>query len=148
MKTKTCLSCKQVLSITSFHKDPTRKDGFCIYCKDCKNNRFKKYRKENPEKMKENDKYDRIRTRRYMEKLRLCVLTKLFDPPKCDVCNISDIRILDIDHIDGGGTKERKQLSSAGVWRKIIKMDQYEAKQKYRILCKNCNWIAHLNRKS
>ena len=147
VETKTCRSCKQILPTTSFHKDNTKKGGFCIYCKDCKNNRFKKFRKDNPEKMKERDKYDRARTRKYMENLRLCVLNKLSDTPQCEICGISDIRVLDIDHINGGGTKERKQLSSAGVWRKILKMDQYEAKQKYRILCKNCNWIAHINQK-
>ena len=98
--------------------------------------------------MKEKDKYDKVRTRKYMENLRFSVLNKLFNPPKCGVCGISDIRILDVDHINGGGTKERKQFSSAGVWRKILKMNSHEAKQKYRILCKNCNWIAHINQKS
>lgn len=33
---KECLKCKKTLENTLFNKDPTRKDGLCPYCKNCK----------------------------------------------------------------------------------------------------------------
>lgn len=55
---------------------------------------------------------------------------------KCIRCGFSDIRALQIDHINGGGCKELKKLTSPGVYRKVIKYATG-----YQLLCANCNWI-------
>lgn len=60
----------------------------------------------------------------------------------CSACGFSDWRALQIDHIDGGGCKERKSIShtpSALLFKVIesIKTNEY----KYQLLCANCNWI-------
>ena len=45
---KRCSTCKQVLSVEQFHKDKSTRDGFDYRCKQCAQQRFKKYEIENP----------------------------------------------------------------------------------------------------
>jgi hypothetical protein len=61
---------------------------------------------------------------------------------KCVQCGFSDTRALQIDHINGGGSKERKGYghSASSLKQKVensIKQDLGE----YQLLCANCNWI-------
>lgn len=59
----------------------------------------------------------------------------------CVVCGFEDKRALQIDHINGGGSLERKTgLHSTKLHNYIIENPE-EAKLKYQILCANCNWI-------
>lgn len=59
---------------------------------------------------------------------------------KCSNCGYSDIRALQLDHIKGGGTKERKKLSAYSVYLKYLK-NIGKTKKILQILCANCNWI-------
>lgn len=57
---------------------------------------------------------------------------------KCIRCGFDDLRALQIDHINGGGTKERKELGNQyNRYRHILKMKG----EGYQILCANCNRI-------
>lgn len=59
---------------------------------------------------------------------------------RCIRCGFSDWRALQIDHINGGGSKESKQMSYQK--RRKFYIDNPElAKQKLQVLCANCNWI-------
>ena len=98
---KVCPRCKKELPLSEFHKDKHQPDGHHAYCKECKRTWFNQYRKDNPEKMRVKDVYDKYRTQRYLKLLRLEVLRKLSDPIICGVCGFEDIRVLDIDHING-----------------------------------------------
>lgn len=59
----------------------------------------------------------------------------------CKECGFDDWRALQIDHIKGGGVKQRKIvgsiMSNPIYYRKIIEQD----KDAYQVLCANCNWI-------
>jgi len=56
----------------------------------------------------------------------------------CSRCGFEDKRALQIDHIEGGGTKDLKQVGNRLVYLKLV----LEAgTKKYQILCANCNWI-------
>jgi hypothetical protein len=57
----------------------------------------------------------------------------------CRNCGLADKRVLDIDHIKGGGSKHRNSKSSWGVLQDVVRNPQ-----DYRPLCKNCNWLAYL----
>ena len=58
---------------------------------------------------------------------------------KCCHCGFSDIRALQIDHINGGGSnKERNRNSS--YYKKVAKSIEKNEKE-FQILCANCNWI-------
>jgi hypothetical protein len=54
---------------------------------------------------------------------------------QCTKCGNSDTRCLQLDHKNGGGTKESKLIGPAGVYRKALKEPN-----NYQILCANCNW--------
>ena len=56
---------------------------------------------------------------------------------KCVKCGIGDIRVLQVDHINGGGNKERISFTPTQRRNMIMKDDG----SKYQLLCANCNWI-------
>jgi len=64
---------------------------------------------------------------------------------RCVKCGFNDIRILQIDHINGCGTKERKAMSSLTYYKKILEEIQQGSK-KYQILCPNCNWLKRIEK--
>ncbi len=59
---------------------------------------------------------------------------------KCFLCGNDDLRVLQIDHINGDGNKERR-FSRESMFRKIINMAPSEVKLKYQLLCANCHAI-------
>lgn len=56
---------------------------------------------------------------------------------KCACCEITEIEFLTIDHVQGNGAKERRELSDHQIYRKIILEDFPTT---YQVLCMNCNW--------
>ena len=81
--------------------------------------------------------------RQQLQKLKAEVFTILGG--KCVRCGFSDWRALQIDHINGHGNQERKWERSAGgrqFYRRILKsLKDGTGKDKYQLLCANCNWI-------
>ena len=59
--------------------------------------------------------------------------------PECACCKESHYEFLCIDHINGGGNKQRKKLkiSSARFWLWLIR-EKFPSG--YRVLCHNCNF--------
>ena len=61
---------------------------------------------------------------------------------KCAHCGIEDKRVLQIDHVNGGGKKERNKFG-----RNLKKYYLYilnkikNGSTDYQVLCANCNWI-------
>lgn len=64
---------------------------------------------------------------------------------KCVHCGINDIRVLQLDHINAGGTNHRKHLRTLGIplagshFYKWLQLNKYP--EGYQVLCANCNWI-------
>lgn len=58
---------------------------------------------------------------------------------KCACCGESENEFLAIDHINGGGNKQRKELKrAAGIaFYRWLRMNEYP--DGYRVLCHNCN---------
>lgn len=56
---------------------------------------------------------------------------------ECVHCGFDDVRALQIDHINGGGTKDRKGMSGLQFLNHVISING----KGYQILCANCNWI-------
>lgn len=65
---------------------------------------------------------------------------------KCVWCGFDDIRALQIDHVKGGGIKERKYESSRGYYKNIL-MKVLQGSKDYQILCANCNQIKRIENK-
>ena len=84
-----------------------------------------------------NSKKRRIQTREYNKRIRTATLDLLGG--KCFRCGFSDIRALQIDHVNGGGTKEKKAITTN--FMKFILDKILQGSTEYQILCANCNWI-------
>ena len=60
---------------------------------------------------------------------------------KCTQCGFTDLRALQIDHIDGSGGIRRKTVGCKKLY-KYIKVTPIEVlRQQLQVLCANCNWI-------
>lgn len=72
---------------------------------------------------------------RYLTNLRIKVLEKFGSA--CNRCGFSDTRALQIDHINGGGTKDLRSKSTSRHLNEVLR----DVDNKYQLLCANCNWI-------
>jgi hypothetical protein len=75
----------------------------------------------------------------YMQKIRASVVEALGGV--CDRCGFSDKRALQIDHINAGGSKERKERKYKGSFHSHVLKSFLNKEKKYQLLCANCNWI-------
>lgn len=76
-----------------------------------------------------------LRPKRYNLKKRLELIKKFGG--RCKKCGIDDIRVLQVDHINGNGEIERKKFNSKTRYKMIMADDG----SKYQLLCANCNII-------
>lgn len=153
---KTCTKCGKEKPEIEFRKSKKRKDGLQVWCKECvcgysreyyQKNRIKllenqrKWRERNPEKAKQMGK-------EAMKRLLLKRKTSAYDllGNKCNYCGISDIRVLQIDHIEGNGIKDRKTKKGYITSQTIIYKKVLENPEKFQLLCANCNWIKRWER--
>ena len=152
---KKCSHCGKDLPINEFHKNRRKSDGLQRRCKSCMGIYSKTYYRLNIDYLKQkgreygrtyrpkNKERCRTSTKKYKDKIRMNVLSFLSNnsQPKCMRCGFSDIRALQIDHVNGGGNLENSRIGNGKVQRQILQMPQQEAYSKYQILCANCNWI-------
>jgi hypothetical protein len=73
--------------------------------------------------------------REVQQKRRLDVLKRYGN--KCQCCGETRTEFLSIDHVHGGGTKERKLIGQKGVYNKLWKSPTRLSG--YQVLCYNCN---------
>lgn len=96
----------------------------------------KEWRRKNRERIAE---YQRDWTNRNRVTWRANLF---FEFGPCQHCGFNDPRALQIDHVEGGGNKERRNL-----WSRLNTHQQYLAvrerfiRGELQILCANCNWI-------
>ena len=64
---------------------------------------------------------------------------------KCVCCGFSDVRALQIDHVNGDGKKERRERRIASLTRLALE-DKAAGGHRYQLLCANCNWIKRWER--
>jgi len=89
-----------------------KRETQCVFCKRKRNNIRNRY-------------------------LRLQVLKHYGgDPPKCACCGQTFVEFLSLDHINGGGSQQRKKIAGSGWWRWIVRNNFPEG---FRVLCHNCN---------
>ena len=89
---------------------------------------WKKRFRDNPDKV-------RRQNREIVQRLREVVIGLLGS--KCARCGFDDPRALQIDHVNGGGTKEIRKIGTYGIMRRI----RDNGAEGYQLLCANCNWI-------
>lgn len=118
---KRCTKCRKFVSYSNFSKKRECKDGFQPVCKTCVKI------------------YDSNRTgvNSPLIKMRVRAIEKLGG--QCVKCGYLDVRALQIDHINGGGGKDRRDWSSP--YRFYRSIAEGENLEKYQVLCANCNVI-------
>ena len=151
MKKKICKDCNKEKNITEFvfKNRPYGKypDNICKKCRNIQSNEWnKKAYKLNPEKYREKQRIYRLNNlekikqqkKKLNERNRLDAL-KIYggNPPKCACCGELEIKFLEIDHINGGGTSERKKIGMGTTFVSYLKARNYP--EGYQILCSNCN---------
>jgi len=159
-KQKICPKCKILKNFTEYGKSSKRLDGLQPYCKECRkfianNNKIKlneyskNYRKTKKYKefimnyeKSEKGKIRKLKNKNYKYSLKIKAFN-VYGGCVCSCCGETEISFLVIDHINGGGTKHRKNLSSGSSIYTWLKQNNYP--DGFRVLCHNCNWGIYLN---
>lgn len=105
---------------------------------------YSKHRKYQLKYARIHRKQIQARNREYYKRLREKIIKQLGG--KCCKCGFNDKRALQVDHINGGGTRETKGMTRSYylfVLRELKNGDQ----NKYQLLCANCNWIKRYEKK-
>jgi len=118
---------------------------------------MRNWRKANPEKVKatrsrnyqKNKEKINLRIRTWYRQIKLNLL-KVYGGGKiaCSNCGFEDADVLELDHINNDGKHERDQLkmSTPQFYRYLTKKN-YPDKERYQVLCRNCNWKKHILKK-
>lgn len=134
-----CSGCRKFLLKEFFYKSKKEKFGISNCCKKCQFKRthtkealakrkkyLKKYKEQNADYLIDYRRYWRAeRKRKVFEKFG----------SKCGKCGFTDIRALQIDHVNGEGYKEKNKSDTYYV--KVLN----DITGSYQLLCANCNWI-------
>lgn len=139
---KTCSSCNRELELENFSRNKNTTDGISYYCKKCCSEKSKLYSGKYSSKEYQKNFYERnkdsilARNRKKWEEDRIkCLVRYSGDCPLCACCGEDKYEFLALDHINGGGNKQRKNIGGNLV-RWIIKNNYPTG---FRVLCHNCN---------
>jgi hypothetical protein len=80
--------------------------------------------------------------RQVKRRIRLRAAVIAFLGGKCAGCDVDDVRVLQLDHIAGGGSADRKRKGGwLAMYRRVL-----AGAVGYQLLCANCNWIKRYER--
>jgi len=86
----------------------------------------------------------------YYVKIKLEVFARIDPAMKCAMCGCGDIRLLEINHIKGGGNKEQQRLKKTdhNLSQNFIMLihNGKRGTEDLNLLCRVCNSIDHLER--
>jgi len=156
-KLKEWVKCRQCCR--AFHNTESKIEIVCecgkrIDTRD-KSGQFAKYLAKHPEKaaarLAQAKEYDnankRIRGKAMRERVRLTNFNIVSgNNPICENCGCSDVRLLEINHKNGGGTKERAKGKSSNEFAWNIYMGRRSVDD-LNLLCKVCNALHALEMK-
>lgn len=114
---KKCGTCSEWKLVVEFYKNKARYDGLASRCKGCWDHEGR-----------------RKAVAKSIKKLRPKAVETLGG--QCKRCGIDDYRVLQIDHVDGGGKNDHRGSPTQAMHRAIIK-----GAPGYQLLCANCHQI-------
>ena len=111
-------------------------EGYQVLCMNCQIRK----RRDNNENHR-SEKYLNSPQYKCQRKLRYDVLSAYSKKPTpiCKICNETELDVLELDHIDGGGDKDR-QLHNRNLYT-YLRKNNFSDKDKYQVLCATCNRI-------
>ena len=135
-KYKTCTKCKEIKPLSEFYLYGNKKEERLFSaCKGCeKASSLKRYH-DSTTGVKERK---LVRSKERNAKLRKVVINHYGGtPPRCSCCGEKQWEFLCLDHIDGGGNKDRK--SKGGGWMYYRWFEKNNFPKGFQVLCHNCN---------
>ncbi len=161
-----CYKCKKVKPLSDFYPCSKRKSGRQTMCKSCRSEYAREYRKIPKNRLRLNTnmhkwhlthvEHERQRGREYNKQLKLHVLQKIsgLTNPHCAKCGCDDPRCLEINHKNGGGCKEYRQVPPNASYKRHSAIRFYRAIlsgerdiSDLEVLCRVCNNLDYLQRK-
>lgn len=136
MNKKICGVCKTEKLAEEFHKNPTRKDGLQVMCKECRKKYHKKHYNINKEKYIKNAGDYRINMAKWFaeEKKKL----------KCENCGENRYWLLDFHHND----PKEKDVEVSRLVNRCNRNKIIEEMAKCAVLCANCHRDFHFKEKN
>lgn len=121
---KRCSRCKKEKPKGAFLERKDRPGQCQPHCKDC----------------------DKFRTREARKRVRTTLIAYYSNGENfCAKCGESNFAVLDLDHTNGGGIKDRQTHKTIHQYYMRLIRDNFP--EGYRVLCRNCNWLAWIARK-
>ena len=129
------MTCKVIFPLNKkyFYHNRNQSGGFQYECKKCHYISNKKC----PSFQNKEEEYQKMR-RKILEFYSAI-------PPKCSKCGCDIYEVLELDHINNDGAKERKWRKNSTSFYYWIKKNNFP--DKYQVLCKNCSWLKFYNYK-
>lgn len=129
----------RVMTISkNYHGFETREE-YNIYCREY----YQKNKAHILEKRHQRSNYGQTRqaTKKCVWKLKLEVLTyySTKDYPICTHCGETDIKVLQVDHISGGGNQHKKSIGGVRGSAFYYWLRKQGFPEGYQVLCANCN---------
>jgi hypothetical protein len=123
-----------------------------IICRNCNNAKGREWRAKNRIKFNKyssdryfrNPKKSQSITHKSRVKVRIDMIKEYGG--KCSDCGITDIDVLDMDHIDNNGSEHRRMGFHGYNLYRFLKKNNWP-KDNYQLLCRNCNWKKELKRR-
>lgn len=143
-KSKFCGRCKKFVLLTDYHKSTKYKAGVQSKCKSCSKEMADEYKPKRKLWLKRYMAKNGEKILSYKRDWRRGLKEKIFDKHGrvCKHCGVKDIRVLQIDHVNGDGYKER--TASKNNWGEYLIHILKDETNSYQILCANCNWIKRI----
>ena len=149
---KVCAKCKKIKEISLFYRNCKSKDLATSRCIKCIKENYRKDYAQNKEKFAKWSKNSYIRNfetrRKWNAQKYKDSLTNLLNilGNKCIKCGITDKRILQLDHINGGGSQDRRKNSTGYLYYQKIADSILKGNKGFQLLCANCNLIAGIEK--
>lgn len=142
---KTCMNCFKILNEEiNLIEDKFFKNVSCPVCHrsiiTSKENFYSKRKQDFMKKIELKFKNKGSLSDYPINNNRLEIITKLSNS-KCERCGFDDIRALQLDHIKGDGSKDRKRFKNIQYLWLYYNEHPEIARKKLQVLCANCNWI-------
>ena len=77
--------------------------------------------------------------RGYLNKIEVFTQYSTSEYPSCAYCGETDVRVLQIDHIDGGGRQHRKEIKKSAGKEFYAWLKKQDFPKGFQVLCANCN---------
>lgn len=152
MARKNCIVCDTLLTEANWR--PSSQRGHYHICNTCQYQRQKhqpcreishlrpyhnEYRKSHHEQIK-------LSQQKQRRKVKTEIISHYSPNLSCVRCGFNDIRALSIDHIDGGGKRQKEEIGVSriggiGFYRWLIRNNFPEG---FQVLCMNCQFIKRI----